>query len=167
MHPTSQPKRRDLIHLLHAAGIADATQAPRLPASVSRDERAASEPLLIVAMARLCEESAREFFARCEEIAYLANVLAAGCTIQRRRLRPVEAVRAAIAACNLGLELVDDGRRGNDALEAAVATLSAYPADGLFRIAWSRLHADEGLVSRDTDLAFLRELLQPGEPSED
>ena len=113
------------------------------------------------AMERLSEEAPRVFFARSEEIAYLANVLSAGCTFRERRLRPVEAVRAAIATCSLGLELVDCDRQGSDALDAAVATLRAYPADGLFRIAWSRLHADPGLVSKDSDLAFLRELLQP------
>jgi hypothetical protein len=162
VQPRSQPKRRDLVHLLQAAGIADTAGAPRLPASASHEESGTSEPLLMRAMERLSEDEPGLFFTRSEEIAYLANVLAAGCTFRERRLRPVEAVRAAIATCSLGLELVDSDRQGIDALDAAVATLRAYPADGLFRIAWSRLHADPRLVSSVSDLAFLRELLEPG-----
>ncbi|HTM01877.1 MAG TPA: DUF6178 family protein [Vicinamibacterales bacterium] len=39
-----------------------------------------------------------------EELAYLANVLLAGCTVRRRAFSPAEASAAAAATCNLGLE---------------------------------------------------------------
>ena len=39
-----------------------------------------------------------------EEIAYLANVLVAGCSFQSRCFRAVEAADAVLATCNLGLE---------------------------------------------------------------
>jgi hypothetical protein len=42
--------------------------------------------------------------AAAEELAYLANVLLAGCTIQGRAFSPGEASAAAAATCNLGLE---------------------------------------------------------------
>ncbi len=41
---------------------------------------------------------------RLEEIAYLANVLVAGCSFQSRKFRAVEAADAVLATCNLGLE---------------------------------------------------------------
>jgi len=41
---------------------------------------------------------------RTEELAYLANVLIAGCSFQSRRFRAVEAADAVLAICNLGLE---------------------------------------------------------------
>jgi hypothetical protein len=41
---------------------------------------------------------------RTEELAYLANVLVAGCSFQSRRFRAVEAADAVLAVCNLGLE---------------------------------------------------------------
>ena len=41
---------------------------------------------------------------RTEELAYLANVLVAGCSFQSRRFRAVEAADAVLATCNLGLE---------------------------------------------------------------
>lgn len=42
--------------------------------------------------------------ASAEELAYLANTLIAGCSIQARAFRPQEAFDAAAALCNLGLE---------------------------------------------------------------
>ncbi|MBN2336971.1 MAG: hypothetical protein JXP48_00410 [Acidobacteria bacterium] len=45
------------------------------------------------------------FSERMDELAFLANVLVAGCSFQSRRFRPVEAADAALAACSLGLEV--------------------------------------------------------------
>src|SRR2546426_10140002 len=42
--------------------------------------------------------------ASAEELAYLANTLIAGCSIQARVFTPQEASDAAAAFCNLGLE---------------------------------------------------------------
>ncbi len=143
-HDAGAPSpRRDLLRLLESTEMSDAPGAPRLPAGPS-DDAGAGESLLMRAMERLSQEAPREFFARSEELAFLANVLGAGCSSQQRRLRPVEAVRAAIATCGLGLELVEKGRHQGDAVDAAVATLAAYPADGLFRRAWSCL--DSGVI---------------------
>lgn len=44
------------------------------------------------------------YLRRSEELAYLANVLIAGCSFQSRRFRAVEAADAVLAICNLGLE---------------------------------------------------------------
>jgi hypothetical protein len=145
----SDAKPRDLAHLLQSAGLWEQIDAPRLPAPATGDD-GTSDPLLIRALARLSEDAPRDFYARSEELAYLANVLAAGCTIEGRRLRPVEAVRAAIAACNLGLELVLGARKRGD-LGAAVDALRKHPADGLFRVAWSR-------PERHSKIADLREI---------
>ncbi len=41
---------------------------------------------------------------RSQEMAFLANTLAAGCSIQSRSFTPQEAADAAVAVCNLGLE---------------------------------------------------------------
>ena len=43
-------------------------------------------------------------FSAAEELAYLANVLLAGCRIQGREFSPAEASAAAASTCNLGLE---------------------------------------------------------------
>jgi len=44
------------------------------------------------------------YLTRTQELAYLANVLAAGCSIQARPLGAQEASDGAVAVCNLGLE---------------------------------------------------------------
>jgi hypothetical protein len=147
----SEAKPRDLVQLLESAGLWEQIDAPRLPAAAAHDE-AGTEPLLIRALARLSDDAPRDFYVRSEELAYLANVLAAGCSIDGRRLRPVEAVRAAIAACNLGLELVLGARKSHD-LDAAVDALRRHPADGLFRVAWSR----QDRISKLPDLKGIRE----------
>ncbi len=44
------------------------------------------------------------YFTRSQELAFLANTLAAGCSIQSRSFAPQEASDAAVSICNLGLE---------------------------------------------------------------
>jgi len=73
---------------------------------------------------------------RREELAFLANVLVAGCSLAGRSLRPLEAARAAVAACNLGLEHL----LGTAERRAAEALLEGEPCDRLFRLGWHLLH---------------------------
>jgi hypothetical protein len=68
------------------------------------------------------------------ELAYLANVLAAGCSLSRRSMRPVEGARAAVATCNLGLARALAGTGASPAL-----ALKRTSADKLFRIGWNIL----------------------------
>ena len=44
------------------------------------------------------------YLARSRELAFLANTLMAGCSVQSRPFTPQEASDAAVAICNLGLE---------------------------------------------------------------
>lgn len=64
---------------------------------------------------------------RGRELAFLANVLVAACTLQSRPFTPAEAAEAAAATCNLGLE-----------------TLASVPPDlvAAFEAGWSVLHLD-------------------------
>jgi hypothetical protein len=97
-------------------------------------------------MRQLCADDPGLFAERSEELAYLANVLVAGCSFQQRRLRPIEALRAVMASCSLGLWLASpvapSGRRGSDPVRQALATLRRLPADGLFRMGWHRSHQE-------------------------
>jgi len=133
------PKSHALLRILADAGVAEPADAARLLPAAPADG-AFVEPLMTAAMRRLGEESPALFAERSEEIAYLANVLAAGFSLQGRRLRPIEAVRGAIRACSVGLDLRMEGRArdGEDRVGVAVAILRECPADGLFRLAWSR-----------------------------
>ena len=52
--------------------------------------------------ARDCDDAA--YSMRSQELAYLANTIVAGCSIQARPFTAQEASDAAVAVCNLGLE---------------------------------------------------------------
>src|SRR3954462_14197722 len=83
---------------------------------------------------------------RTEELAYLANAIIAGCSIQARPFTPPEASDAAVAICNLGLEnwpakwveggtpLADDFLVGHDLVS-------------VFQIGWTVLHHNVGMYA--------------------
>ena len=90
----------------------------------------------VAAMRELRAQAADIHGRRMEELAYLANVLAAGCSIEGRALRPLEAAHATVAACNLGIEhLLHD----EPAYATAVDLLQNNGVDKLFRIGWHLL----------------------------
>ncbi|MBN2370442.1 MAG: hypothetical protein JXO72_08140 [Vicinamibacteria bacterium] len=122
----------DLDRLLSKAGILEPAHAPLLPAATESADRA----LFVQALQRLRDEDPALFTQRSKELAYLANVLIAACTFEGRRVRPIEAVRVAIATCDIGLELCQAPTIDGNPLTSAV---SAHPADGLFRLGWSKL----------------------------
>ncbi|MBI4951074.1 MAG: hypothetical protein HY908_03510, partial [Myxococcales bacterium] len=124
----------DLVPLLRAAGVVEPPPG-LLPAS-----SAPREPLFVTALRRLAAADPELFDRRAEELAYLANVLAAGCPVRGRRLRPAEAVKAALATCDHGLRLaMGRGTRAGQ-LDAALRVLREQPADALFRLAWPEVH---------------------------
>lgn len=94
-----------------------------------------AEPLLVLALRELAQSDPTTFSARSEELAYLANVLLGGHSIDGRRLRPYDAVQLAIATVSRGLALIEK-KPPRDAVPAAAARLRRYPCDGLFRLAW-------------------------------
>jgi hypothetical protein len=76
-----------------------------------------------------------------EELAYLANVLLAGCMHQGRKLRPVEALEAAVATCNLGLEWWQRTERATT-VQSDAQLLQQVGCDRLFRGAWPVLQRE-------------------------
>ena len=67
---------------------------------------------------------------RTFELAYLTNVLMAGCSIQARPFTAREAADASVAICNLGLEQLPD--RSD--------YLTAHDLIGAFQLGWTTLH---------------------------
>jgi len=77
---------------------------------------------------------------RRAELAYLANVLIAGCSIQSRPFTAKEASDAAAAVCNLGLArspLPEDSLVGHDLI-------------GIFQIGWTALYEEVGMYAART-----------------
>jgi hypothetical protein len=106
-------------------------------------QRPARELPLTRALRELAQTDPAAFARHAEELAYIANVLLAGASIDGDRLRPAEAAQAALACVNLGLELAR----------------TLLPADVLFRLAYSRLKelrrsASGGFVATRRELAM-------------
>lgn len=154
--PATAPTR--LGQLLAASGIAG-DEAPRLLAGATAEEH--DVPLLISALGQLADEAPELFAERSEELAYLSNVLVAGCAVDGRRLRPLEAVELAIAAVSAGLWLACGAPAAAPA--DAARQLQSHPCDVLLRLAFARAR-EPGLRAKPKsaaqDLARVRMLLK-------
>ena len=161
--PSSAPTSpaSDLLELLRESAVLPATHRANLLAGNSASEDKAAPALFTAALRQLADDAPDVHADRLHELAYLANVLAAGCSLSLRSMRPVEAARAAVATCSLGLAhaLAALRRRASPAL-----TLKRTPADKLFRIGWRILFHDvvsvaatatEKLLARETSATKL------------
>mgnify|MGYP001550252081 CR=1 FL=1 len=127
----SQTERSDLNRLLEISGVTGDAPPPALLSGAGQGREV---PLVIQALRELAEASPAVFAERSEELAYLSNVLAAGCSVDGRRLRPLEAVEHVLATVGLGLWLVGGDQAGSEAV--AANELQRQPADVLFRLAF-------------------------------
>jgi hypothetical protein len=106
-------------------------------------------------MAHARETDATAYFARMRELAFLANTLAAGSSVQSRPFTPREASDAAASICNLGLEYWPPrpGATSRDAsaLAGTVTPVDAFRPDvvsidcdlvAAFEVGCSVLHRD-------------------------
>ncbi|HEX2874660.1 MAG TPA: DUF6178 family protein [Polyangiaceae bacterium] len=120
---------------LRMPSIAREPARPALPGTLGVGPAANHDvPLLIQALRVLAESAPAVFAERSEELAYLSNVLVAGCSLDGRRLRPLEAVEHAITAVSLGLWLVSGAQAGS--VTVAASELERQPADVLLRRAF-------------------------------
>jgi hypothetical protein len=87
-----------------------------------------------------------KFESRIEELAYLANTLMAGCSLQGRPFTKEEAKEASVAVCKLGLENLSDDFLSNHDLVSA------------FQVGWTMLHKDVGLYAAERLLEVLGNL---------
>lgn len=102
-----------------------------------------------------------------EEFAYLANTIAAGCSVQARAFTEREASTAALAICNLGLENWPRHWMPARAAGAAVVDIgTALPDDflvdrdlvGVFQVGWAVLHNDVCMWAAERLIAVLADL---------
>ncbi len=76
------------------------------------------------------------FSTRGQELAFLANAIAAGCSIQSRAFTPQEASDAAVATCNLGLENWPNGAMLPEDF------LVSHDLVSVFQAGWTVLYED-------------------------
>jgi hypothetical protein len=86
------------------------------------------------------------FSSRGGELAYLANTLVAGCSVQGRPFTASEASDAAAATCNLGLE---SWSRYWPQQDVADRFLIDHDLVTVFQVGWRVLHADVCLFAAD------------------
>ena len=105
----------------------------------------------LLAVRRLTE-TRRRFRLRSQELAFLANTIAAGCSIQARPFSAQEASDAAVATCNLGLEnwpsraaLPEDFLVGQDLVS-------------VFQVGWTILHEEVCMHAAEQLIGILRRL---------
>jgi len=151
-----------VIELLAEAGLTP--ERPRaLLETADADPEAAGLTRLRRLMKHVGNMDAAAYFARSRELAFLANALVAGCSVQSRPFTPREASDAAARICNLGLEYwparwpsvtSQDASSARAHDTAAVAALHAFPPDSFlidhdlvtaFEVGWSVLHRDVSL----------------------
>jgi hypothetical protein len=102
---------------------------------------------LHAAMSEAYERDAAEYSRRTEELAYLANTLLAGCSVQARPFTAQEASDAAAAVCNLGLENWPE----------------TWPPEidgliGVFQVGWRVLYSNVCVFAADRLVAILSDL---------
>ena len=86
--------------------LAEAGLVPERPRSLLEglDPQASRLALIRRLMESVRESDAGVYLTRGRELAFLANTLVAGCSIQSRSFTPREASEAAVSVCQLGLE---------------------------------------------------------------
>lgn len=148
--------------LLTEAGVLP--ERPRaLLEAADADPQAARLIRLRRLMAYVRDTHETAYFTRGRELAFLANTLLAGCSVQSRPFTPQEASDAAAGICNLGLEYWP-ARWPGAASPGASSLGGPHPPDSLlidhdlvtaFEVGWSVAHQDVSLFAAEQLISTL------------
>jgi hypothetical protein len=175
-HATDVPESLEAVmELLTEAGVMP--EGPRaLLEAADADPQAARLTLLRRLMAYVRDTHETAYFTRSRELAFLANTLLAGCSVQSRPFTPQEASDAAAGICNLGLEywptrwpsVTSPGASSRHPHDTAAATPPhTVPPDWLlvdhdlvtaFEVGWSVLHRDVSLFAAEQLISTLTDV---------
>jgi hypothetical protein len=143
------------------------TQQPRALLNGSQG-RAPRRRHIEARMQFVLETDQAVYSTRNQELAYLANTLMAGCSIQGRRFTGQEASDASVAICSLGLEnwpsrwLPAEARRKTPVTEARTALpddfLVGHDLISVFQVGWTVLHADVSMYAAEQLIGVLTDL---------
>jgi hypothetical protein len=93
--------------------------------------------------------------ARNEELAYLANTLMAGCSIQARPFTAQEASDAVVAICNLGLQNWPTRWLPANATAPPISFLIDQDLVSIFQVGWTVLHREVSMYAAEQLIATL------------
>ncbi|MBS1791331.1 MAG: hypothetical protein JST85_26705 [Acidobacteria bacterium] len=122
--------------------LSDAGILPQPPRALLTGEQEHAPPLNEI-KARLdfaLAQNYEAYLTRQEELAYLANVLMAGCSLQTRLFTAQEASDAAIATCNLGLENWPRHWLPANATGLPISFLVDHDLIRVFQVGWKILY---------------------------
>jgi Family of unknown function (DUF6178) len=137
-----------VIDVLREAGIVEPPARALLAGSDPQPWRLAS---IQAQMAFLFNRDPVAYATRTEEIAFLANTMMAGCSIQGRSLTAEEASNAAVATCNLGLETLAPGN----------GFLVEHDLIGVFQAGWTVLYNDVAMYAAERLADILKDVSCP------
>jgi len=141
-----------VMELLTEAGVMP--ERPRaLLAAADADPQAARLTCLRRLMAHVRDTDDSAYLTRSRELAFLANTLLAGCSVQSRPFTPQEASDAAAGICNLGLEHAN--RPGTVPPDSFLIDHDLVTA---FEAGWSVLYRDVSLFAAKQLISTLKDL---------
>ena len=105
-------------------------------------DTADNQTLLQLALQQINETSPELYQTRIAELSYVGNVISAGCTLNGVRMRDIEASRAAMATCTLGIDVAL--HRSNDtwSIDYITEIIKQIPMERLFLAGWKSLPRD-------------------------
>jgi hypothetical protein len=138
-HETGVPESLEAVmELLTEAGV-----IPERPRALLEAADAGPQAARLTSLRRLMayvrDMDATAYLTRSRELAFLANTLLAGCSVQSRPFTPQEASDAAAGICNLGLEYWPAGRPDTGPPDSWLIDHGLVAA---FEVGWSVLHQD-------------------------
>ena len=157
-----------VIELLAEAGVMP--EPPRaLLEAADEDPRATRLPLLRRLMEFVLHDDETAYLTRSRELAFLANTLLTGSSVQSRPFTPQEASDAAACICNLGLECwparwpraTSQGPSSPRELDTAMppnALLVDHDLVTVFEVGWSVLYQDVSLFVADQLVSTLADV---------
>jgi hypothetical protein len=144
---------RDVLNLLQEAGIL--APQPRALLAGSQDQ-APCLGRIQAQMRFVFDRDPAAYSTRSQELAYLANTIMAGCSIQARPFTTQEASDAAVAVCNLGLENWPSHGTASPGLPADF--LVGHDLIGVFQVGWTVLHDEVSMYAAEQLIAVLTRL---------
>jgi hypothetical protein len=146
-----------VIELLTEAGMMP--ERPRaLVAAPDTDPQTARLTRLRQLMEYARDRNETAYFKRNRELAFLANALLAGCSVQSRPFTPPEASDAAASICNLGLEYWPARWPSIASQDASESFLFDHALVTAFEVGWSVLHQDVSLFVAQQLISTLDDL---------
>ncbi|MBN2714513.1 MAG: hypothetical protein JXX14_01585 [Deltaproteobacteria bacterium] len=128
-------------------------------AGALKGDTADNQTMFQLALQQLNANAPKRYQQRMSELSYLGNVVAAGCTLHGKRFRSVDASRAVLATCTLGIDVALYHGRHKWSVETAMNVIDDLPMERLFLAGFKYLSKS---VKAPRDYPYLQKDAQTG-----